>query len=273
MDNSFQNRKRLKLFMLETLVVVLLAIILVAIVKLQEAAGQAEQQQTTATTAVNDVVETTTYVSETEAIVSEESTTTTTTTTSTTTTTTTQETTTAATTTTQKITTTETVATATEPTTEETETTDVCFSRNVFLTEEDLNSSFNLSETYLTAYDGTYYWESSDMGGMKESYYPCSLSGVFNLFSEEIGYDYSSVVLRSDGVWCIALGESEEDWLVCVAADLDVFPRGSLVRTSLGYGIVCDTGEFTCYENGSRWFDIAVATNSWGGTSWVFNQE
>lgn len=44
--------------------------------------------------------------------------------------------------------------------------------------------------------------------------------------------------------------------LVMVAADLDLFPRGTIVETSLGPGIVCDTGEFI-YDNPHQ-FDIAT---------------
>ena len=44
---------------------------------------------------------------------------------------------------------------------------------------------------------------------------------------------------------------------VMVAADLSIRPRGSLVETSLGTGIVCDTGTFI-YSNPTQ-LDIAVA--------------
>ena len=269
MVSSFRGRAKKKVLLYGALIGVLLIFILTVLVKLPEVAGQNQQKEEALKQLSYEVVETTTAnVHETEAIISEESTTEATTTTTETTTT--QETTTKTTTTTQE-TTTQTTTTM-EETTAETTTVGFNEGRNVFLTEEDLNLRFNLSETYLTAYDGTYYWESADMGRMKESYYACSLSGVFNLFSEEIGYDYSAVAQRSDGVWCIMTGASEAEWLVCVAADLNIYPRGSLVRTSLGYGIVCDTGEFIYYEDGSRWFDIAVASNSWGGTDGVFNQ-
>jgi 3D (Asp-Asp-Asp) domain-containing protein len=42
-----------------------------------------------------------------------------------------------------------------------------------------------------------------------------------------------------------------------IAADLSIRPRGSLVPTSLGMGIVCDTGTFI-YTNPTQ-IDIAVA--------------
>lgn len=55
--------------------------------------------------------------------------------------------------------------------------------------------------------------------------------------------------VRNDG--CKMLGN-----YIMVAANLKVHPRGSLVETSLGTGIVCDTGSFA---NGNpNQLDIAV---------------
>jgi 3D (Asp-Asp-Asp) domain-containing protein len=62
------------------------------------------------------------------------------------------------------------------------------------------------------------------------------------------GYNYEYWV-RSDGVKM--LGN-----YVMVAADLNIRPRGSLVETSLGTGIVCDTGTFI-YSNHYQ-LDIAT---------------
>ena len=42
---------------------------------------------------------------------------------------------------------------------------------------------------------------------------------------------------------------------VMVAADLNIHPRGMVVETSLGKGLVCDTGDFA--EIGD-WYDIAT---------------
>lgn len=44
---------------------------------------------------------------------------------------------------------------------------------------------------------------------------------------------------------------------VVVAANLDMYPRGSEVNTSLGLGLVCDTGGFAA-TNPTQ-LDIAVA--------------
>jgi 3D (Asp-Asp-Asp) domain-containing protein len=66
------------------------------------------------------------------------------------------------------------------------------------------------------------------------------------------GYYYDYWV-RSDGVKMYGN-------YIMVACDLNVHPRGSLVETTLGTGIVCDTGSFT--TNGSG-VSVDVAT-SWG---------
>lgn len=44
---------------------------------------------------------------------------------------------------------------------------------------------------------------------------------------------------------------------IMVAADLNKHPRGSIVETSLGQGIVCDTGSFT-YTSDTQ-LDIATS--------------
>ena len=55
--------------------------------------------------------------------------------------------------------------------------------------------------------------------------------------------------IRDDGVKMLG------NYVMC-AADLSIRPRGSLVATSLGMGIVCDTGGFI-YANPYQ-LDIAV---------------
>ena len=63
-------------------------------------------------------------------------------------------------------------------------------------------------------------------------------------FSEE-EYPY---YIRDDGVKM--LGD-----YVMVAADLSIHPRGVIVETSLGQGLVCDTGDFTedIYDVATDW--------------------
>ncbi len=69
----------------------------------------------------------------------------------------------------------------------------------------------------------------------KETYYNMNMSGVVNIMRKQ-GYT-GGYWVRSDG--CKMLGN-----YIMVAANLNVHPRGSIVQTSLGAGIVCDTGTF-----------------------------
>lgn len=82
----------------------------------------------------------------------------------------------------------------------------------------------------------------------KETYYNLNMSGVIRIMRSR-GYT-GEYWVRNDGVKM--LGQ-----YVMVAADLDIRPRGSLVPTSLGMGMVCDTGTFI-YSNPTQ-IDIATA--------------
>ena len=82
----------------------------------------------------------------------------------------------------------------------------------------------------------------------KETYYNLGMTGVVNIMRRMGNTDEYWV--RDDG--CKMLGD-----YIMVAADLDVHPRGSLVDTSLGKGIVCDTGSFTARD--PYQLDIAVS--------------
>lgn len=84
----------------------------------------------------------------------------------------------------------------------------------------------------------------------KETYYNLNMSGVVSImrrmgFSES-EYPYN---VRTDGVKCLGP-------YVMVAAHLGNRPRGSKVQTSLGTGIVCDTGGFAA--NNPTQIDIAT---------------
>ena len=80
-----------------------------------------------------------------------------------------------------------------------------------------------------------------------ETYYNLDMSGVIKIMEQE-GYCYEYSV-REDGVKMYGQ-------YVMVAADLNLRPRGTLVETSLGTGIVCDTGSFV-HDNPTQ-LDIAV---------------
>lgn len=81
----------------------------------------------------------------------------------------------------------------------------------------------------------------------QETYYNLDMSGVLNImYGMGFSGDYW---IRNDG--CKMFGD-----YIMVAADLSIRPRGSIVQTSLGYGIVCDTGSFI-YSNPYQ-LDIAT---------------
>lgn len=69
----------------------------------------------------------------------------------------------------------------------------------------------------------------------RETYYNLPMNGVINTMRRMGNNDKYWV--RDDGVKM--LGK-----YVMIAANLNIRPRGSLVPTSLGMGIVCDTGGF-----------------------------
>lgn len=81
----------------------------------------------------------------------------------------------------------------------------------------------------------------------KETYYNLNMSGVVSIMRRMGNMDEYWV--RDDG--CKMLG----DYIMC-AANLRVHPRGSLVESSLGTCIVCDTGGFA--SSNSHQLDIAV---------------
>ena len=83
----------------------------------------------------------------------------------------------------------------------------------------------------------------------QETYYDLNMSGVMQLFASECGLEPYYTV-REDGVKVDAEG------YVMVAADLDRYPRCSVVETSLGRGKVYDTGTFVI--SNPEQFDIAT---------------
>lgn len=84
----------------------------------------------------------------------------------------------------------------------------------------------------------------------KETYYNLNMSGVVSIMRRmgfsEAEYPYN---VRADGVKCLGP-------YVMVAAHLGQRPRGSKVQTSLGTGLVCDTGGFAA--NNPTQIDIAT---------------
>lgn len=110
--------------------------------------------------------------------------------------------------------------------------------------EEELQQRIAAGEV-LTQQKGVNYFE-----GHSETYYNLPMDYIISVmrdmgFSEE-EYPYW---VREDG--CKMLGD-----YIMVAADLSIHPRGSIVETSLGTGLVCDTGGFV--EWNSTNIDIAT---------------
>ncbi len=95
----------------------------------------------------------------------------------------------------------------------------------------------------LTAWAGTVMGPSG-----KETYYNLDMSGIVQIMRGMGNTD--EYWIREDG--CKMLG----DYIMC-AANLDVHPRGSLVQSSLGMCIVCDTGGFAAYNP----TQLDIATN------------
>ena len=81
----------------------------------------------------------------------------------------------------------------------------------------------------------------------KETYYNLNMSGVVNIM-RSMGYT-GEYWVRDDG--CKMLGE-----YIMVAANLNLRPRGSIIETSLGDAIVCDTGGFA--KRNPTQIDVAV---------------
>lgn len=82
----------------------------------------------------------------------------------------------------------------------------------------------------------------------RETYYNMEMSGVVDIMRGMGNAD--DYWVRDDGVKM--LGD-----YVMVAANLDKYPRGSVVDSSLGKAIVCDTGGFAAYN--ADQLDIATA--------------
>ena len=106
------------------------------------------------------------------------------------------------------------------------------------------------ASTYNTTWNGSKLTKSKGVNygpSGKETYYNLNMSGVVSIMRNMGNTDEYWV--RDDG--CKMLGN-----YIMVAANLNVHPRGSLVETSLGTGIVCDTGGFA--KNNPYQLDIAV---------------
>lgn len=91
--------------------------------------------------------------------------------------------------------------------------------------------------------DGVNYYK-----GTKETYYNLNMKRIYERADRNFGSHHKKWI-REDGVKCYGP-------YVIVAAPLDVYPYGSIIETSLGEGIVLDTGAFA--ETNKDQIDIAV---------------
>lgn len=115
-------------------------------------------------------------------------------------------------------------------------------STNTETTESEETTCSSWSGPVLTAWAGTVQGPSG-----KETYYNLYMGNVVD-YMHDLGYvgDYW---VRDDGVKMFG------DYIMC-AANLDIRPKGTILETSLGLAIVCDTGGFA-YSNEYQ-IDIAV---------------
>ena len=121
---------------------------------------------------------------------------------------------------------------AEENTEAETETMEVETSETeVIEVETESEPIIRSSSTTLNKSNGVFYYN-----GFKETYYNLNMSGVVQNM-RALGYDEATYPywVRDDGVKM--LGN-----YVMVAADLNYYPKGTILTTSLGQAIVCDTG-------------------------------
>ena len=96
---------------------------------------------------------------------------------------------------------------------------------------------------HLTRRNGVFYFQRR-----RESYYNLPMSRVVSNMNR-MGFR-GSYSVRYDGVKLF-------NGYVMVAGDLSAYPRGSLIETSLGTGIICDTGTFV-HTYGANALDIAT---------------
>lgn len=111
--------------------------------------------------------------------------------------------------------------------------------------KENALPAFSWEGEVLTKSKGVVYGPSG-----KETYYNLNMTSVINSM-RRLGYSEEEYPywIREDGVKM--LGD-----YVMVAANYEIRPKGTIIESSLGYAIVCDTGGFV--NNHPTQIDIAV---------------
>lgn len=132
---------------------------------------------------------------------------------------------------------------APEPTTESTTTTTSKVTTTSLVTTKD---SYVWGGEVLTKSKGVVYGPSG-----KETYYNLNMTSVINAM-RRAGYTEEEYPywIRDDGVKMLG------DYVI-VAANYEIRPKGTILQTSLGNGIVCDTGGFA--KNNPTQIDVAVS--------------
>lgn len=108
--------------------------------------------------------------------------------------------------------------------------------------DRPLTAAMGRNRYTLTRADGTTV-------GRQETYYDLNMNGVMAIAARECGVE-NYYTVREDGV------KIDADGYVLVAANLNYYPRCTVVETSLGMGKVYDTGGFA--EVNPEQFDIAT---------------
>ncbi|MBO5005119.1 MAG: hypothetical protein J6D03_07765 [Clostridia bacterium] len=149
-------------------------------------------------------------------------------------------------------TTTTTVTTTTKPITTTTTTiVEITITQEVTATEvevvEEVVNPSPVGNDHLTAYSGVY-----DGPNGHETYYNLPMQGVVSIM-RSLGYSEEEYPYweREDGAKMFG------DYIM-VAADLNIRPKGTILETSLGTAMVCDTGTFTMQGEPVYQIDIAV---------------
>lgn len=115
-----------------------------------------------------------------------------------------------------------------------------------------LNSTMGRNRYLVTKADGS-------VVERQETYYDLNMNGVMSLAKNWSGCSHSGTyTVREDGV------KVDEDGYILVAAELNRYPRCSIVDTSLGLGKVYDTGTFA--QTNPEQFDIATDWTNRNGT-------
>ena len=126
------------------------------------------------------------------------------------------------------------------------------------LVESSVEEEYHWDGAVLTASKGVNQGPSG-----KETYYNFDMSGIVSglnrggwIYTQCVDQSLIDNILDTSGYWIRDDGCKMFGDYIMVAANLSVHPRGSLVPTSLGMGIVVDTGGFA--KNNPNQLDIAV---------------